>query len=463
MRLPRPRPIAPWRDGTRGKTPISTGYSRSRFWRSRDTPGAIRVTAHLSIYAALRERDPVGILPARLVRFRPGHPGSAPIARATTARPARTAPRGGTVSSAILFAAIVVIWIGVLVPRWLRHEHAHDGQLRLRPFSRQPAADRQDGDTNARTGFSQAGPPRYASFGDHGDPREDHTKAGRAGRDRSTVPSGHNSLSQNYDGAYVPAARNGNAGDMAQLYETDEAPAPVRSYGWSADEYLRHEREHLRRERTRQRAPHDGRHPVERQEQSGGGRRKPPQHDERPQYGGRSDSGLDDEEQRPGHRGRLPAENRATADSERRARMVRGRRRMLWMLITLTAAAAGLAYLRLAAWWIVIPPVALLGGYLLVLREAARADAEARELLAVQARHAREAEARREAEAEAEAEAKAEAEAAPGRTTGTSVPTGLVWDSAETDPHAEIIDISERVGDELYDQYADAKLRAVGD
>jgi hypothetical protein len=242
---------------------------------------------------------------------------------------------------------------------------------------------------------------------------------------------------------------------MAQLYEMDEAPARVRSYGWSADEYLRHEREHLRHERTRQRAPHDDRHPVERQEQSGRERRRPPQDDQRPQHGGRSDSGPDHEEQRPGNRGRLPAENRATADSERRARMVRGRRRMLWMLITLTAAGTGLAYLRLAAWWIVIPPVALLGGDLLVLREAARADAEARERSAVQARHAQEAEARRKAEAEPEA--------APGRTTGTSVPTGLVRDSAETDQHAEIIDISERVGDQLFDQYAEAKLRAVGD
>ena len=126
---------------------------------------------------------------------------------------------------------------------------------------------------------------------------------------------------------------------------------------------------------------------------------------------------------------------------------------MLWLLITLTAVGAGLVYLRLAAWWIIIPPVALLGGYLLVLREAARADAEAREFLVVQARHARKAEARR----------RAEAEAAPRRTTGTSVPGGLVPDSAETDPRAEIIDISERVGDQLYDQHADARLRAVGD
>jgi hypothetical protein len=361
------------------------------------------------------------------------------------------------VSSAILFAAIVVIWIGVLVPRWLRHDPAHDGHLRLRRFSGQLEADQQDGDTNARAGFSQGGRPRYTSFGDHGDPREDHAKAGRAGRD--AVPAGYSSVSQNRNAVYVTAAGNGNTGVMAQPYETDEAPARVRSYGWSAEEYLRHEREYLRRERTSRRAPHDGRHPVERQdqsgrerrrEQSGRARREPPHSVERRQHAGRRGSGPDHEDQRPGNQARFPAGNRATADSERRARMVRGRRRMLWMLISLTAAAAGLVYLRLAAWWIVIPPVALLGSYLLVLREAAHADAEARELLAVQARHARKAEARRKAEA------------APGRTTGTSVAAGLVPDSAETDPSAEIIDISERVGDELYDQHADAKLRAVG-
>lgn len=360
-------------------------------------------------------------------------------------------------SSAILFAAIVAIWIGALVPRWLRHEHAHDGHLRLRRFSRQPEAGQQDGDTNARAGFSQGGRPRYTSFGDHGDPREDHAQAGRAGHDRSAALSGYNSMSRNYDAAYVSAAGTGNTGGMAQLHETDEAPAAVRSYGWSADEYLRHEREYLRRQRTGQRAPHDGRHPAERREQSGRERRLPPQHDEHPQHGGRRHSGPDHEDQRPGNRAQFPAGNRPTADSERRARMVRGRRRMLWMLVILTAAAAGLAYLRLAAWWIVIPPVALLGGYLLVLREAARADAEARERSAVQARYARQAEARREVEVEAEAEA------APGRTTGTRVPTALARDSAETDPRAEIIDISQRVGDDLFDQYADAQLRAVGD
>ena len=34
---------------------------------------------------------------------------------------------------------------------------------------------------------------------------------------------------------------------------------------------------------------------------------------------------------------------------------------------------------------------------------------------------------------------------------------------AEPEPSAQIIDISARVGDQLYDQYADATVRAVGD
>ena len=365
-------------------------------------------------------------------------------------------------SSAILFAAIVVIWAGVLVPRWLRHDPAHDGHLRLRRFSRQAEADQQDGDTNALAGFSLGGRPRYTSFGEPRGPRDGHARAGRADPDRGAAPAGYSSSSQTYDAPYVPVAGNENTGVMAQPDETDEAPARVRSYGWSAEEYLRHEREYLRHERS-QRAPHDGRHPVERQEQGGRARRKPPQHDERRQHGGRGRGGRDHEEQRPGSRRRLPAENRATADSQRRARMVRGRRRMLWLLITLTAVGAGLAYLRLAAWWTVIPPVSLLGGFLLVLREAAHADAEARERSAVQARHTRKAEARRNTDTDTDADTRADTDTAPGRTTGTSVAAELVPDSAETDSRAEIIDISERVRDQLYDQYADAKLRAVGD
>jgi hypothetical protein len=118
------------------------------------------------------------------------------------------------------------------------------------------------------------------------------------------------------------------------------------------------------------------------------------------------------------------------------------RRRMLWMLVVLTMLSLALAYVRLAAWWVIIPPTIMLLGYLMLLREAARADAELRQHMAS---------ARAAAHARHAAAAKRMADA--GHAAPAHQPL----------PHAEVIDISARVGDQLYDQYADAKLRAVGD
>ena len=56
--------------------------------------------------------------------------------------------------------------------------------------------------------------------------------------------------------------------------------------------------------------------------------------------------------------------------------MLAARRRLLLMLIGLEVAAIALAFLGLAAVWVVIPPSIMLVGYLLLLREAAQADAE---------------------------------------------------------------------------------------
>ncbi|MGH3261425.1 MAG: hypothetical protein ACRDNS_05455, partial [Trebonia sp.] len=58
---------------------------------------------------------------------------------------------------------------------------------------------------------------------------------------------------------------------------------------------------------------------------------------------------------------------------ESRRRMLAARRRLLLMLIGLEIAAAALAGLGLAAVWVVVPPTIMLGGYLLLLREAAQA------------------------------------------------------------------------------------------
>jgi hypothetical protein len=300
------------------------------------------------------------------------------------------------VSSAILYAAIVAIWIGVLVPRWLRHDHTRDSHVRLRRFSSQLGPQADPGDADARV-FSQDGRPRYTSFGGPG-----------------TAQPGQN--------AARDAARAGQPGpDEAESSQRDPRP-------------------------ERPPAEHDG-------SMEPAGDRRGERH-ERPRRPPDGDQAVPPSGARPG-----------TTDSERRAQVVRGRRRMLWMLLILTAIAAGLAYLGLAAWWIVVPPAVVLFGYLLLLREAAHADAEARERAAALARRTREAEAQRARESAAQRAADARREQARRAAQAGTPPGGSapIWTAHEMLSHAEIIDISERVGDQLYDQYADAKLRAVGD
>jgi len=114
-----------------------------------------------------------------------------------------------------------------------------------------------------------------------------------------------------------------------------------------------------------------------------------------------------------------------------RSRALQARRRLLTMLLLLTAAACACAGFKLTAWWACAPPAGMLGMYLLLLRQAALADAE-------QAR-------RRAATAHAALTARRRAQ------------------RARPEPTAQIIDISARIGDQLYDQYADATVRAVGD
>jgi hypothetical protein len=122
---------------------------------------------------------------------------------------------------------------------------------------------------------------------------------------------------------------------------------------------------------------------------------------------------------------------------------------MLWMLIALTAVGIGLVVAHLSAWWIVIPPLVLLSGYILLLREAAQADAEARE--------------RREAERDVADRIPSARPAEPIPVPASATGAASVATPYETGPRADVIDLSERAGDQLYDQYADAKLRAVGD
>jgi hypothetical protein len=134
-----------------------------------------------------------------------------------------------------------------------------------------------------------------------------------------------------------------------------------------------------------------------------------------------------------------------------RGMILQARRRMFVMITILTAGAVGMAATHMAAWWVIVPPGTMLGGFMLVLREAARTDAGRPRRLA--------------------ATAKAEAAAGAGRPVRQDAVEGVVAAEATPAPvaepeptwSAEIIDISARLGDQLYDQYTDAEVRAVGD
>ncbi|MGO9080174.1 MAG: hypothetical protein ACLQDY_14195 [Streptosporangiaceae bacterium] len=128
-----------------------------------------------------------------------------------------------------------------------------------------------------------------------------------------------------------------------------------------------------------------------------------------------------------------------------RARILQARRRMLATLVVLAAVAFSCYAAKLAPWWVCVPPASMLGMYLLLLREAALADAEQARWRAEQAALRIRA-ARQRARQE-----------------------WIAWQEwaeqqPEPEPSAEIIDISGRVGDDqFYDQYADPPARAIGD
>jgi len=125
-------------------------------------------------------------------------------------------------------------------------------------------------------------------------------------------------------------------------------------------------------------------------------------------------------------------------------KVLSSRRRLLGMLLVLAIASGVLAYTKMAAWWVIVPPTVMLLGYVGLLRSASKADAERRELARTRA-------------AAAAAAAAAAKRAAPPTPAAPAAPPAR---------DAEVIDISASLtvaGHKFYDQYADAKLRAVGD
>ena len=124
-------------------------------------------------------------------------------------------------------------------------------------------------------------------------------------------------------------------------------------------------------------------------------------------------------------------------------KVLTARRRLLYMLLVLAIGSGALAVTKMAAWWVVVPPTVMLIGYTGMLREASKADAERRELARTRTR--------------------ATAAAAMAATKRAAPPVPA---APAPGPDAEVIDISASLsvaGHKFYDQYADAKQRAVGD
>lgn len=144
----------------------------------------------------------------------------------------------------------------------------------------------------------------------------------------------------------------------------------------------------------------------------------------------------EDLEPDPGVRGAQEIERargRYRAAREPRARVIARRRRRTSALTLLNLATVVAVSFGLGPWWVIAPPVLLLTGHLALLRESAKADTEQREA-ALRARRRALLRARR-----AEEEQRVDAER-----------------------EAKVIALQERRS-QVYDQYADARLRAAGD
>jgi hypothetical protein len=281
-------------------------------------------------------------------------------------------------SSAILYLAIVAIWAGVLVPRWLHRSHdtASEEELSSGP---EEVADR----------LEAYGPEALAD---------------------ADEPPGHVGESATLREQVVQAEAHSASEDHAALTDPEAAEESVASARFTSVSYSV-------TEVSVSAAGPGGHEGVTAQESAPDADGVPVARDSR---------------RHP------PSQPRPRDPAAGRARALRARRRMLTMLVTLAIAVAGSTVVGITAWWAVIPPVGLLGVYVLLLREAGHADAEI---------------ARRRAEAHARAVSLARERARLAR-------------AAAPQPTAEIIDISAlalQSGDQLYDQYVDAEIRAVGD
>jgi hypothetical protein len=300
------------------------------------------------------------------------------------------------VSSAILYLAIVAIWACVLVPRWLRrpHEQSSDQETAFESYDSGQAEVADTGELADGDPYAEA--PDFATLREqdavtHGDP---------VAWEDPPVPDWADSPAE---ATYSVTATYSAEVTYSAEATTDEA-AQDTYYDYDAPPHAGH-------------VPHPG-------HVSHGA----------PADGWQQPYVPADGSQQPYAPAAAPGPS---------PHIVQARRRTLTMVLLITVAVMGSAFIGLTPWWTAVPPFLMLGAYLLLLREAARADTE---------------HAHRWAEAQAFQAARRDELARERARQAEAVPA--------PEPTAQIITLTtptSRDDDQLYDQYADAEIRAVGD
>jgi hypothetical protein len=288
-------------------------------------------------------------------------------------------------SSAILYLAIVAIWACVLVPRWLRRSHAAPSDTEL--LSDQNEAYQAEYEPSEEFAPSGPGEEDAAAYADP-----------LAWEDPAAPGAPENADAGSYT---VTASYSSYSAEVTYSAETADSGEPLETAG--PDGYV---------------------------ETGDSG-----------EYAGTRGPGAPVAPGDPASGHRHPqAPARPPGPSPH---VLQARRRTLTMIIAVTIAAMGAAVIGLVPWWTSIPPFLILGMYLLLLREAAHADAE-----------------------RAHSWAEAQARAAAAHAAHLARERAREAQMAPPPQTAEIINISALAAearDQPYDQYADAEIRAVGD
>ena len=320
-------------------------------------------------------------------------------------------------SSAILYVAIVAIWAGVLIPRWLRRDSASGEQVSDETMVTDAPAEEERPDPPRQ----QEDPPRQREKL----PRQREKlprQREKLPRQREKLPRQREKLPrQREDDPPRERPRARPVAVEARPVAVEARPVAVEARPVAVEA-----------------------RPVAVEARPVAVEARPVAVEARPKGGparAEDDWAEDD-------RGGAPRDRE-------HARVLSARKRLLGLVVVLTIGSGTLAGMRLAAWWVIVPPSVMLLGYLALLRAAAKADAERRQWARTRAATVTRVPA-------PVAPAASPLPARDAKIIEISTPQGPALQRS-TGQRSTAQRSTGQADEEFYDQYADAKLRAVGD